>query len=74
MYFTYIYYSFEKSTNKHHNRLIRCFIPKEKRILNYSLETISFIENLMNTLPRKLINYKTPEELFEINLDKIYSL
>ncbi len=28
----------------------------------------------MNTLPRKLLHYKTPEELFEIHLDEIYSL
>ncbi|EOU2041344.1 TPA: IS30 family transposase, partial [Clostridium perfringens] len=53
---------------------IRRFIPKGKRISDYSLETISFIENWMNTLPRKLLNYKTPEELFEIHLDEIYSL
>ncbi len=39
-----------------------------------SFETISFIENWMNTLPRKLLHYKTPEELFEIHLDEIYSL
>lgn len=74
MYFTHPYSSFKKGTNERHNGLIRRFIPKGKRILNYSLETISFIENWMNTLPRKLINYKTPEELFEIHLDKIYSL
>ncbi|MBI6069681.1 IS30 family transposase, partial [Clostridium perfringens] len=45
-----------------------------KRISDYSLETISFIENWMNTLPRKLLDYKTPEELFKIHLDEIYSL
>ncbi|SQB38806.1 IS1470, transposase [Clostridium perfringens] len=74
VYFTHPYSSFEKGTNERHNGLIRRFIPKGKRISDYSLETISFIENWMNTLARKLLNYKTPEELFEIHLDEIYSL
>ncbi|MDZ4906796.1 IS30 family transposase, partial [Clostridium perfringens] len=34
---------------------IRRFIPKGKRISDCSLETISFIENWMNTLTRKLL-------------------
>lgn len=74
VYFTHPYSSFEKGTNERHNGLIRRFIPKGKRISDYSFETITFIENWMNTLPRKLLHYKTPEELFEIHLDKIYSL
>ena len=74
VYFTHPYSSFEKGTNERHNGLIRRFIPKGKRISDYSIETISFIENWINTLPRKILDYKTPEELFEIHLDKIYSL
>ena len=74
VYFTHPYSSFEKGTNERHNGLIRRFIPKGKRISDYSIETISFIEKWMNTLPRKLLHYKTPEELFEIHLDEIYSL
>ncbi|MPQ45228.1 IS30 family transposase [Clostridium tarantellae] len=74
VYFTHPYSSFEKGINERHNGLIRRFIPKGKRISDYSFETITFIENWMNTLPRKLLHYKTPEELFEIHLDEIYSL
>ncbi|WP_300351031.1 IS30 family transposase, partial [Clostridium sp.] len=74
VYFTHPYSSFEKGTNERHNDLIRRFIPKGKRISDYSLETISFIENWMNTILRKFLDYKTPEELLEIHLDKIYLL
>ncbi len=74
VYFIHPYSSFEKGTNERHNGLIRRFIPKGKRISDYSLETISFIENWMNTILRKFLDYKTPEELFEIHLDKIYLL
>lgn len=74
VYFTHPYSSFEKGTNERHNGLIRRFIPKGKRISNYSSYDISFIEEWMNTLPRRILNYKTPEELFEIHLDEIYSI
>ncbi len=73
VYFTHPYSSFEQGTNERHNDLIRRFIPKGKRISDYSLDDIAFIEEWMNTLPRKILNYKTPEELFEIHLDEIYA-
>ncbi len=57
----------DTDTNERHNGLIRRFIPKRK----YSLDDIAFIEEWMNTLPRKILNYKTPEELFEINICRI---
>ena len=72
VYFTHPYSSFEKGTNERHNGLIRRFIPKGKRISDYNLHDIAAIEEWMNTLPRRILNYKTPEELFEIHLDEIY--
>ena len=74
VYFTHPYSSFEKGTNERHNGLIRRFIPKGKRISDYSSDDIAFIEEWMNTLPRRILNYKTPEELFEMYLDKIYTI
>ena len=74
VYFTHPYSSFEKGTNERHNGLIRRFIPKGKCISDYSSDDIIFIEEWMNTLPRKILNYKTPEELFEMHLDKIYAI
>lgn len=74
VYFTHPYSSFEKGTNERHNGLIRRFIPKGKRISDYTSDDIAFIEEWMNTLPRRILNYKTPEELFEAHLDKIYAV
>ncbi|AQS04683.1 IS30 family transposase [Clostridium beijerinckii] len=74
VYFTHPYSSFEKGTNERHNGLVRRFIPNGKRISDYNLNDILFIEDWMNTLPRKILNYNTPEELFEIHLDQIYSI
>jgi IS30 family transposase len=73
VYFTHPYSSFEKGTNERHNGLIRRFIPKGKRMSNYSDQDIAFIEDWMNTLPRRILHYKTPEELFEAQLDLIYA-
>ena len=74
IYFTHPYSSFERGTNERHNGLIRRFIPKGKRIYDYDVQDIAAIEEWMNTLPRKLLNYKTPEQLFESELDIIYSI
>lgn len=73
IYFTHPYSSFEKGTNERHNGLIRRFIPKGKCMNDYSLDDIAFIEEWMNTLPRKILGYKTPEEVFEQQLDLIYA-
>jgi IS30 family transposase len=73
VYFTHPYSSFEKGTNERHNGLIRRFIPKGKRMSDYNTSDIAFIEDWMNTLPRKILGYKTPEELFEEQLDLIYA-
>ena len=73
VYFTHPYSSFEKGTNERHNGLIRRFIPKGKCISDYSSDDIAFIEEWMNTLPRRILNYKTLEELFEIHLDELYA-
>jgi len=73
VYFTHPYSSFEKGTNERHNGLIRRFIPKGKRMSNYNPDDIAFIADWMNTLPRRILNYKTPEELFELQLDIIYA-
>ena len=73
VYFTHPYSSFEKGTNERNNGLIRRFIPKGKRISDYSSDDIAFIEEWMNTLPRRILNYKTPEELFQIHLYEIYA-
>lgn len=72
VYFTHPYTSCEKGTNERHNGLIRRFIPKGKRIDDFSLEAISNIEVWCNSLPRKILGYHTPDELFEDELDLIY--
>ena len=73
IYFTHPYSSFERGTNERHNGLIRRFLPKGTRMTDCSIDTIAFVEDWCNTLPRKILGYRTPEELFESEMDKIYA-
>lgn len=74
VYFTHPYSSFERGTNERHNGLIRRFIPKGQWISDHNDDAIDRIEAWCNSLPRKILGYLTPEELFEVELDQIYAL
>ncbi|MGZ1239859.1 IS30 family transposase, partial [Lactobacillus delbrueckii subsp. bulgaricus] len=47
-------------------------IPKGDRMDKYSVEDIAKIEVWCNSLHRKILNYKIPEEYFDTELDRIY--
>ena len=53
--------------------MLRRFIPKGKSISDYAAEDVGFFADCINGLPRKILGYKTPEELFDYNLDRIYA-
>lgn len=71
VYFTHPYTSCERGTNERHNGLIRHFIPKGKAISKVSENTIVYVENWCNKLPRKILNYQTPEECFQMELSQL---
>ena len=73
VYFTHPYTSCERESIENHNGLIRRFIPKGKRISDYSDDDILAVELWANSLPRKVLDYKTPDETFEAEMDKIYA-
>lgn len=68
IYFAHPYTSSERGTNERHNGLIRRFIPKGKAISQCSIEAIRRVQEWCNTLPRKILNYLTPNEAFEAEL------
>ena len=74
VYFAHPYTSCDKGSVENHNGLIRRFIPKGRRIDDYTDEQIARIEVWCNSLPRKILGYRTPDEVFEAELDKIYGL
>ena len=72
IYYAHPYTSCDKATVERHNGLIRRFIPKEKRIDDFTGQQISDIEIWCNCLPRRLLGYRTPDEIFEKEIDRIY--
>lgn len=65
IYFAHPYASWERGSNERHNGLIRRFIKKGQPIHTYTDERIEEVEDWMNTLPRKILDYKTPDEVFK---------
>ncbi|WP_054116794.1 hypothetical protein [Enterococcus sp. RIT-PI-f] len=55
----------ERGTNERHNGMIRRFISKgtEMRMV-YRLH-IKCVENWMNQLPKKILDYPTPRQVFQ---------
>ena len=74
VYFAHPYSSYERGINERHNRILRRFIPKGADINKITEEELESLEDLINGLPRKRLGYKTPEELFNEQLDLIYRL
>lgn len=64
VYFSHPYSSWERGTNENHNKMIRRFIEKGKKMSDVSQSRIRFIQQWMNNLPRKILNYLTPHEAF----------
>ena len=73
VYFAHPYSSWERGSNERHNGLLRRMVPKGKRIDKYTSDDILFTADWCNLLPRKILEYKTPDDLFENELDKIYA-
>lgn len=73
---TYLFYchpysSWERGTNENTNKLIRRHIPKGEDFDEKQDRDIEFIENWINTYPRGIFGFRTSEELFKEELEKI---
>ena len=64
-YFCNPYHSWEKGSVENTNGLIRRFIPKKTDFSRVASTKIRRIENLLNTRPRKCLQYKTPRETYQ---------
>ena len=71
---TTIYLELKRASNERHNGLFLRFIPKGKRIENVSDDTLQRALHWCNNLPRKLLHYKTPQEVFLEEVNKIVDL
>ena len=74
VYYAHPYTSCDKGTVERHNGLIRRFISKGHRIDDFTSQQIADVEIWCNCLPRKILGYRTPDEIFEEELDQIYQI
>lgn len=63
IYYAHPYRAWERGTNENSNQIIRRFIPKGTDIGKISKAAISRIERWMNNYPRKILGYKTANEM-----------
>ncbi|HJF19474.1 MAG TPA: IS30 family transposase [Enterococcus columbae] len=65
VYYTHPYVSSKRGTNENHNGIIRRFLAKGESIDSIDKRTLESIADIMNELPRKILNYQRPREAFQ---------
>ena len=58
------YASWERGTNENTNGLLRQYFPKERDFSTITQEEIDFAVHELNHRPRKLLGFRTPNEVF----------
>jgi len=71
VYFARPYASYERGSNERHNGLLRRYLPKGKAISDFSRCAIKRMYQILNNLPRKILNYQQPAVLFEQELAEL---
>lgn len=69
-YFCHPYSSWEKPVIENSFGRLRRFIPKKISLRNYTKEHIADIVSKMNNTPRKCLDWRTPVEVFQQELNK----
>lgn len=64
-YFAHPYHSWERGLNENHNGLIRQYLPKGMALDKVTAKDIELIQSKLNNRPRKLLGYKTPNEVYD---------
>jgi len=65
-FFTHPYSSWEKGTNENTNGLIRQYFPKGTDFNKVSDDAILIVEEELNNRPRKILDFKSPIEIFDL--------
>ena len=67
------YHSWERGLNEHTNGLVRQYLPKSTSFDEVSDIQLNEIEKLLNNRPRKVLQFRTPIEVFnELSLGPVF--
>jgi IS30 family transposase len=67
-YFARPYHSWERGLNENTNGLIRQYFPKKQPLGHVSQKKLDFVMNRLNNRPRKILGFKTPNEVYSEKL------
>ncbi|RZK03109.1 MAG: IS30 family transposase [Flavobacterium sp.] len=73
IYFANPYSSWERGTNENTNGLIRRFFPKGTDFSKVTRKQLTQAQNNLNNRPRKVLGYKTPNEMMQLENFKLNS-
>src|SRR5690606_34804078 len=73
IYFAHPYSSWERGTNENTNGLIRRFLPKGTDFNKISAQRLKEIENILNNRPRKVLGFRTPNEMRTMEIQNYHS-
>jgi IS30 family transposase len=68
IYFAHPYSSYERGTNENTNGIIRRYLPKGTNFNEIHINQLQIIQEKLNNRPRKIIGYKTPKEMMDLEL------
>ena len=71
IYFAHPYSSWERGTNENTNGLIRRYLPKGTNFNEIHINQLQIIQEKLNNRPRKIIGYKTPKEMMDLELKSV---
>ena len=71
IYFCHPHTPYEKGTVENRNKAIRRYVKKKSDLSKYGNGYFKMVETKLRTKFMKCLNYKTPEEVFKIEMEKL---
>lgn len=71
IYYCHPYAAFERPISENQHKFIRRFFPKHESFKDITPAQVKRVQQWMNDYPRKKHNYKTPHQVFALELQKL---
>lgn len=73
VYYAHPYSSWERGSNERNNRIIRRYFPKKTSFAKITQSQCDRVADAINSMPRKILNWKSAKDLFELELANLQS-